>query len=74
VERESRGEGDTERKGLGREKNQRGREVEKVRRDQAFYSKPGLPRCCHITVGQNLEGMPTFLYFGLIKKGETRKR
>jgi hypothetical protein len=24
-----------------------------------FYSKPGIPRCCQVTVGRSLEGMLT---------------
>jgi hypothetical protein len=33
-----------------------------------FYSKPGLPGCCQVTVGWCPERMLTFVHFGLILK------
>jgi hypothetical protein len=50
MEREGgRGQG---RKGSGTEENKRVRE-----QNSLFYSKPGIPGCCQVTVGWSLEGM-----------------
>jgi hypothetical protein len=73
-------------KGIGREGEQGGKKQESKRtREQGgasshFYSGPGLPGCCKVTVGRGIPGgcqatvrwslyrILTFLHFGLILK------
>ena len=72
-----RGTGEWGEKGKGGEDRVGARRQDQERAEGAsspFYSESGIPGCCQVTVGQSLEEMLTFLHFGLIKKGETRKR
>ena len=59
----------------GQEARERSRSKREEGASSPFYSGPGLPGCCQVTVGQSLEGILTFLRFDLIfYKGKTRKR
>jgi hypothetical protein len=56
------------RRGEDRGHGEKGLRVRDLR--SPFYSKPGIPGYCQVTVGPSLEGMLTFLHFDLIHKRE----
>ena len=68
--RKERGKGNGKRGGAGQEDRARAREEQEIEEGASspFYSESGIPGCCWVTVGQNLDIVLTVSkFFSLVK-------